>query len=77
MKFLIAYNDNTEDLAGGFFACCGEEIIEETENRHIDSVVLTPPSLTNTFLSSIFLTVKSVLLLIMEMLEALMVIMET
>ena len=50
MKFLIAYNDNTEDLAGGFFAYCGEEIIEETENHHIDSVVLTSPSLTNTLL---------------------------
>lgn len=50
MKFLIAYNDNTEDLAGGFFACCGEEVLEETENRHIDSAVLTPPSLTNTLL---------------------------
>lgn len=27
MKFLIAYNDNTKDLAGGFFECCGEEIL--------------------------------------------------
>ncbi len=50
MKILIAYNDNTDDSAGGFFACCGEEILEETENRHIDSTVLTPPFLTNTLL---------------------------
>ena len=50
MKFLIAYNDNTEDSVGGFFAYCGEEIREETENRHIDSAVLTPPSLTNALL---------------------------
>lgn len=50
MKFLIAYNDNTKDLAGGFFECCGEEILEEAENLDIDSTVLTPPSLTNTLL---------------------------
>lgn len=50
MKFLIVYNDNTEDSAGGFFANCGEEILEETENRQIDRTVLTPPSLTNTLL---------------------------
>ena len=50
MKFLIAYNDDPEDSAGGHFAFCGEEVLIETEDRHIPSVVLTPPSLTNAFL---------------------------
>ena len=50
MKFLIAYNDSLEDQAGSFFAYCGEEVIIETENRDIESSVLTPPSLTNALL---------------------------
>ena len=50
MKFLIAYNNAGEDAAGGHFAFCGEEVLLETEVRHIQSAVLTPPSLMNTLL---------------------------
>ena len=50
MKFLIAYNNNPADSAEGFFSYCGEEVLDETGNRQIESAVLTPPSLTNTLL---------------------------
>lgn len=50
MKFLIAYNDAGDDSASGHFAYCGEEVLLETEECHIQSTVLTPPSLTNTLL---------------------------
>lgn len=47
MKFLIAYNNDTSDAAGGHFAFCGEEIEIETEERKIEKCILTPPLLTN------------------------------
>ena len=50
MKFLIAYNNAGDDSVGGHFAYCGEEVQIETVEHHIQSTVLTPPSLTNTLL---------------------------
>lgn len=47
MKFLIAYNNDTSDAAGGHFAFCGEEMEIETEERKIENCILTPPLLTN------------------------------
>lgn len=47
MKFLIAYNNDTSDAAGGHFAFCGEEMELETEERELDRVILNPPSLEN------------------------------
>lgn len=47
MKFLIAYNNDTTDEAGGHFAFCGEEMELETEERGLDHVVLNPPNLEN------------------------------
>lgn len=50
MKFLIAYNNDTSDAAGGHFAFCGEEMEIETEERKIEKCILTPPLLTNNHL---------------------------
>lgn len=50
MKFLIAYNNDTEDKAGGHFAFCGEEMEMAMEENGFESIVLTPPSLTNMLL---------------------------
>jgi hypothetical protein len=47
MKFLIAYNNDTSDAAGGHFAFCGEEMEIETEERGMETCILTPPMLTN------------------------------
>ena len=47
MKFLIAYNNDNSDAAGGFFSYCGEEMELETEERGLDHVVLTPPNMEN------------------------------
>lgn len=47
MRFLIAYNNDTSDAAGGHFAFCGEEMEIETEERKIEKCILTPPLLTN------------------------------
>ena len=48
MKFLIAYNNDTSEEAGGHFSFCGEEMEIDMEERGLDYVVLTPPFLTNT-----------------------------
>lgn len=50
MKFLIAYNNDTSDEAGGHFAFCGEEMEMAMEEHGYASIVLTPPSLTNALL---------------------------
>lgn len=50
MKFLIAYNNDTIDEAGGHFAFCGEEMELEMEARGLDHVVLTPPNMVNQYL---------------------------
>ena len=47
MKFLIAYNNDTSDAAGGHFAFCGEEMELETEERGLDRVIMNPPHLEN------------------------------
>lgn len=50
MKFLIAYNNDTTDKTGGHFAFCGEEMELAMEEYSFESIVLTPPSLTNLLL---------------------------
>ncbi len=50
MKFLIAYNNDTTDEAGGHFAFCGEEMELETEARGLDRVILNPPHMENLLL---------------------------
>ncbi len=50
MKFLIAYNNDTLDEAGGHFSFCGEEMELEMEEHGFESIVLTPPLLTNVHL---------------------------
>ena len=50
MKFLIAYNNDTSDEAGGHFSYCGEEMEMAMEEHGFASIVLTPPSLTNALL---------------------------
>lgn len=47
MKFLIAYNNDNSDVAGGHFAFCGEEMELETDERGLDHVVLNPPNMGN------------------------------
>lgn len=47
MNFLIAYNKDSSDAAGGFFAFCGEEMELEAEARGLDSIVITPPNMGN------------------------------
>ena len=47
MKFLIAYNNDNSDAAGGHFSFCGEEMELETEERGLDRVILNPPNMGN------------------------------
>lgn len=50
MRFLIAYNNDTSDSAGGHFSFCGEEMEMAMEEYGFPSIVLTPPNLTNAHL---------------------------
>lgn len=47
MKFLIAYNNDESDKAGGYFSFCGEEMKIAMLEHSFESIVLTPPYLTN------------------------------
>lgn len=50
MRFLIAYNDDASDDACVFFKFCGEEMIFDTGDCGYESIVFTPPFLTNSIL---------------------------
>jgi hypothetical protein len=47
MNFLIVYNNDSSDAAGGFFAFCGEEMELEAEERGLDHIVMNPPNMCN------------------------------
>lgn len=47
MNFLIAYNNDSSDAAGGFFTSCGEEMEMEVGKRGLDFIVMTPPNMGN------------------------------
>ncbi len=47
MKFLIAFNNDASDKAGSHFSFCGEDMEMAMEQYGHESIVLTPPFLTN------------------------------